>query len=202
MKELIRRLFRLTYRYRVFYLRSRYELPFVLNAMNLTGEGAEVGVQRGSFSAAVLAGWRGNVLHSVDPWREFPSSQYDDAANVNQAEQDELYREATARLKPFGSRSRILRQTSSEAAALFEDGQLDFVYIDAQHHYDAAKDDIGMWFPKVRSGGLLCGHDYVDGLHESGHFGVKTAVDEFVSRTGLRLVTSAEKDWPSWFVFC
>lgn len=202
MKELIRGLFRETYRFRVFYLRSRYELPFVLNAMNLTGEGAEVGVQRGNFSAAILTAWRGSTLYSIDPWREFPSSQYVDVSNVSQSAQDDLYREAVAQLRPFGSRSRILRQTSGEAILAIRDNQLDFVYIDAQHHYEAAKEDIDLWFPKVRPGGLLAGHDYLDGQRESGPYGVKTAVDEFVARTGRRLVVSAEKDWPSWFVFC
>ena len=92
--------------------------------------------------------------------------------------------------------------TSQEAAPLFRAGQLDFVYIDAQHHYEAARDDIETWYPKVRKGGILAGHDYLEGEREAGYFGVKRAVDEFVARRGLRLVISAEGDWPSWFVFC
>lgn len=202
VKSLLRKCFRSTYRYRVFYLRSRYELPFVLNSMNLVGEGVELGVQLGHYSASILAAWHGACLNSVDPWREFPQTEYEDASNVSQVEQDRIFNEATARLEAFGSRSRVLRMTSQEAAPLFRAGQLDFVYIDAQHHYEAARDDIETWYPKVRKGGILAGHDYLEGEREAGYFGVKRAVDEFVARRGLRLVVSAEGDWPSWFVFC
>ena len=202
MKTLLRDCFRRTYGLRVFYLRSRYELPFVLNSMNLVGEGVELGVQLGHFSASILSAWQGACLNSVDPWREFPQTEYEDASNVSQVEQDRIFNEATARLEAFGSRSRVLRMTSQEAAPLFRAGQLDFVYIDAQHHYEAARDDIETWYPKVRKGGILAGHDYLEGEREAGYFGVKRAVDEFVARRGLRLVVSAEGDWPSWFVFC
>lgn len=201
MKAFLRGLFRVSYRLRVSYLRSRYELPFVLNAMNLTGEGAEVGVQHGNFSAAILDSWHGERLYSVDPWREFPSADYVDVSNVSQEQQDGICREAMAKLAPFGLRSEVLRMTSEVAASQFGRGQLDFVYIDAQHHYEAAKEDIWIWLPKVRRGGLLAGHDYVDGARESGLYGVKRAVDEFAASTGARLVVSAEKDWPSWFLF-
>lgn len=202
VKSLLRKCFRSTYRYRVFYLRSRYELPFVLNSMNLVGEGVELGVQLGHYSASILTTWSGMRLYSVDPWMEFPSSEYEDASNVPQETQNRIFEEASARLEKFGNRSRVLRMTSKEAAPLFRDGQLDFVYIDAQHHYEAVKEDLQIWFPKLRKGGILAGHDYVEGKKEAGDFGVKAAVDEFVAATGLRLVVSAEGDWPSWFVFC
>ena len=57
----------------------------------------------------------------------------------------------------------------------FEAGELDFVFIDGEHGYEAAKADVEAWWPKVRSGGLLVGHDY-----DRHRFpGVCRAVDEF-----------------------
>ena len=47
-----------------------------------------------------------------------------------------------------------------KAARCFLDGELDFVFIDGEHSYEAARLDIEAWWPKVRSGGLLMGHDY------------------------------------------
>jgi predicted O-methyltransferase YrrM len=52
--------------------------------------------------------------------------------------------------------------TTDEAASLFQDGSLDGVFIDADHTYEAVKMDIQNWMPKVRKGGILAGHDYVE----------------------------------------
>jgi len=52
------------------------------------------------------------------------------------------------------------RADSAEAAKLFEDESLDFVFIDAAHDYESVKKDIATWYPKVKTDGLLGGHDY------------------------------------------
>jgi cephalosporin hydroxylase len=41
-----------------------------------------------------------------------------------------------------------------------------FVVIDGAHDYKYVKADIEAWLPKVKSGGYLCGHDYLSGEHE------------------------------------
>ena len=59
-------------------------------------------------------------------------------------------------------------------SAEFENESLDLVFIDGDHSYEGCKADIEAWLPKLRSGGVLAGHDY-------GHKrfpGVKQAVDE------------------------
>jgi predicted O-methyltransferase YrrM len=38
--------------------------------------------------------------------------------------------------------------------------EADLIFIDAEHSYDAALADIRAWAPRVRPGGVLCGHDY------------------------------------------
>jgi cephalosporin hydroxylase len=63
---------------------------------------------------------------------------------------------------------------SGWVAMSFEDNSLDFVFIDASHDYQSVKQDIEAWLPKVRSGGIIAGHDY-----EPNEFpGVVQAVNE------------------------
>lgn len=64
-----------------------------------------------------------------------------------------------------------MRLDSITASTRFQDNSLDFVFIDANHHYEFVKKDIEAWFPKVKTGGYIGGHDY--------RKDVKVAVDEF-----------------------
>lgn len=67
------------------------------------------------------------------------------------------------------SNSVALIKNTSEVAASFADNlipesaaghPLDFVFIDGDHSYRAAKQDIELWFPKVATGGIISGHDF------------------------------------------
>ena len=53
-----------------------------------------------------------------------------------------------------------------EAVKDFEDGSLDFVYIDGNHDFLHATEDIWWWAKKVRNGGVIAGHDYWNGSHK------------------------------------
>ena len=53
---------------------------------------------------------------------------------------------------------------SEEASSTFDDGSLDFVYIDACHKYECVLQDINLWRPKVKKNMFLGGHDW-DGAH-------------------------------------
>ena len=53
----------------------------------------------------------------------------------------------------------IIPKASTEASAMYKDGILDFVYIDADHHYKNIVQDIKCWLPKVKYNGVIAGHD-------------------------------------------
>lgn len=165
------------------------------------GDAVEVGVQQGYFSQHILTHWLGRQLISIDPWCEDPSGAYVDIANVPQRQHELYFRETVARLAPFGPRSAIWRMTSAEGADRLGDGTLDFVYIDARHDFASVMEDCRLWFPKVRPGGILAGHDYLDGVFPAGVFGVKSAVDRFCSERGLTVHhTLFDRPWLSWLV--
>ena len=77
-----------------------------------------------------------------------------------------------------------------------------FIYIDGDHRYEGVKIDIEAWYPKVRKGGLICGHDYtgeiIPAKYDVMSFNVKKAVDEFFA--GKQLFISREKEFMSWMV--
>ena len=169
----------------VYSVRARVDIPGLLNRRGLLGTGVEVGVKEGKYSAAILEVWNGKLLVSVDPWLEAPADEYLDIANVSQDRQETFLATTRERLAPFGDRSDIWRMTGDEAAEQIEDGALDFVYLDARHDYESVKSDIAVWFPKVAPGGIISGHDYIDGDLPEGVFGVRSAVDEFFGPRGI-----------------
>ena len=63
-------------------------------------------------------------------------------------------------MEPFVGHYEAIQSTSVEASKQFEDESLDFVFIDAMHTYEAVCEDIDSWFPKVKKGGFIAGHDY------------------------------------------
>lgn len=49
---------------------------------------------------------------------------------------------------------------SDEVAQYIAANSLDYVYIDGDHRYKSVMRDIVVWWPKVRPGGILAGHDF------------------------------------------
>lgn len=66
-----------------------------------------------------------------------------------------------------------LQITSEKASLLFDDETLDFVFIDASHVYDEVTKDISCWYPKIKKGGIIAGHDFTP------RFDVPDAVQDF-----------------------
>lgn len=204
VRRIYNRRYRFTYKRTIHRVPSRDELPALLNARGLLGRGAEIGVKQGRYSDELLRNWRGDELVSIDPWLSADPEEYVDRSNVPQDRFDEFYEETRERLAGYGSRSTIWRMTSVEAAAKVQDHSLDFVYIDARHDYESVKEDVGAWCSKVRPGGIMAGHDYVDGDLPEGEFYVKSAVDEFFGQREIPVHgtegPSAVESFPTWIV--
>jgi predicted O-methyltransferase YrrM len=181
---------------------NREELPRVLNARRLTGTAVEVGVATGTFSEHMLTHWHGDRLISVDPWLEMSAEEYVDACNIPQESMEASYRLTQQRLARFGDRSEIWRQTGRDAASRVSARSLDFVYIDGRHNYEGVREDLEDWWPLIRQGGMMAGHDYNDGLFAEGLHGVKTAVDEFFGSRRMPVMhTHTDTPSISWLVF-
>jgi len=60
----------------------------------------------------------------------------------------------------YADRTTVLEMTTHLASRVTDDRSLDFVFIDADHSYEAVRQDIKDWKNKVKPGGWLGGHDY------------------------------------------
>lgn len=120
--------------------------------------GVEIGVFKGEFSKSILENWKG-TLYLIDPWRELSDEVYLDSSNHKNHQT--AFSDTMNSIKGFESRAFMLRGLGEELVDLFEDNSLDYVYIDGNHDYDHVKQDLDLWWPKLKSGGLLSGHDYL-----------------------------------------
>lgn len=178
-------------------------------------KGVEIGVYRGDFSKELLENWDG-TLYMVDVWRPL-GDEYIDSSNHKF--HSNLIEEVFKNIDGYEDRGVVIRATSKIASEIFQNESLDFIYIDANHAYDFVKEDIQLWYPKLKKGGLFCGHDYVGldwykdpnflpngkdkhiwtnlldgGSYYNGIFGVNPAVDEFFYENNLELNITDE-----WF---
>lgn len=180
--------------------------------------GAEIGVAEGAFSAALLEAAQPRELHLIDPWSHLETgsdlllapealTQADDArargeafdAPPPNAEGDELFAKVGARFDG-DPRVRLHRQYSYKAAAAFDDGSLDFVYVDGNHHYEFVLRDLQDFAAKLKPGGLLFGHDFFeDEFARKEHYGVIDAVSVFVKRSDFRFLMLT---WEPFSTFC
>ncbi len=80
----------------------------------------------------------------------------------------------------FGDRYQFFLSDSIEASKSFGDNGLCFVYLDGDHSYPYILNEIEAWWPKIRKGGVLAGHDFIVYEHpQLGDYGVVDAVLQF-----------------------
>lgn len=178
----------------LFQIRDRLHFPEWLTEHGLVGRGVEVGVLFGEYSKHLLTYWPGH-LTLVDPWLNQNPSEYLDGCNA--CDMNAAYQKTLDAVAAFGSRSTILRSFSEFAAAAVTDASLDFVYIDANHKEPAVTQDMRLWWEKIRSSGILAGHDFYERHDAYQDCGVKTAVQNFARVNDLLVhLTSCT----SWFI--
>jgi len=142
--------------------------------------GVEIGTGEGANAESILRTLNMKTLYLIDPYEAY----IDDGQLVNTY--NNMFTLTKERLSKFGDKTKFLLEKSNEVISIIPDG-LDFVYIDGNHSYEFVREDIYLYYPKVRPGGVLGGHDYL-------MFGVQKAVNELVKEKNLKLHLK-EPDW-------
>lgn len=160
--------------------RGYHLFPEILNHLRPQGlkVGVEIGVAFGGHSESILEHTTVKKLYGIDSYQH-RIDDYEDGMNLDQPAFDLLHEQTLKRLSKFRDRFELIRVKSLEAVSLVSE-PLDFVYIDAEHSCEGCLKDIITWFPKVRQGGVIGGHDYNSSVHPD----VTVAVDQFFGHLG------------------
>ena len=152
--------------------------------------GAEVGVLLGENAETILNCLNMGKLYLIDAYRAYEDYAEQAILAERACGAGPIAAEVlmTTRLSAFKDRCQLVKKLSVDAAQDIPDG-LDFVYIDANHAYEYVKADIQAYFPKVRTGGVMGGHDF-----GRGWVGCTRAVEEMTAALGQEL-QHADRDW-------
>jgi len=172
-------------------LLPRPAIKYILNMNKKDLVGAEIGVLHGFNAENILQTLSIKKLYLIDPY-ELYSEYLDIKTPVFSA----VRKDAEKRLAPFSDKIIWIIKKSADAVSDVPNN-LDFVYIDGNHSYKYALQDIHNYWPKVKEGGVLCGHDY---YNMSKAREVKKAVDEFVAENGLKLYHVSGGGLCDWWV--
>ena len=145
--------------------------------------GIEIGVAQGwSSEAFIKHGIR--FMYLIDPW-------WGDQGDTGDWDGSWNYFNFRKRMAPYSDKYATFRMPSAEAERFVP--MVDFVFVDGNHAYEYVKSDLEFYWPKIKPGGILCGHDYTN----NDTCQVARAVDEFAARHSRRVEVAA----PCWVIY-
>ena len=157
-------------------------IDYVIDKLGQDTEMVEVGCYSGESTRIFAKKFK--HVYAVEPWdlvkqayHEIPNKTIEEAFRKHIAPCDNIT---------------VIKNKSLLAAEDF-DKKVGFVYIDANHSFNAVLADIAAWKEKVLPGGILGGHDYG---HPTRILGCTKAIDQYFGKPDKTF-----KDY-SWLVHC
>ena len=160
--------------------------------------GVEVGVWAGETTRHLLRKRKQLHLTLVDPWAAMPEPLRHTcsmgACCVSTAQMEKQYANVIDSLKFAQERVTVMRLELCEAAIKIPDASKDFVFLDADHTKLGTLCAMLLYWPKVKPGGWLCGHDME---HWYEVWGVRAAVEWWCAQNGQ---TFDQRAGDMWFI--
>lgn len=154
---------------------------------------AELGVFKGEFSKILHETCQPSELHLVDLYEGIFTSGDKDGKNYQTVNLKEEMDKISIYYSDYPE-VRVVKSSTNDFLNSFEDEYFDFIYIDADHSYEGVTSDLELSYQKIKSGGFICGHDYI----------VKTqcayAVDNFCIRKKLEIEYITQDGCPSFCI--
>lgn len=153
---------------------------------------AEIGVALAINSESILLMLNVKQMYLIDPYTTYTIPYRWRKKTIPESLQKERLLLAQERLQRWTSKCTWLLEPSADAASKIPDNHLDFIYIDGKHSYQAIHQDLSLYYPKMKKGGILAGHDFTGDWLE-----VVRAVMDFAESYNLELQTR-QADW--WII--
>ena len=153
---------------------------FLVNKSDLIG--IEIGSQFGDSAMAFYQSKVFKIFYCIDPY-----IQGFDPDDISTSNSLPLAEKEFDRKFQNNEVIKKIKQKSDDAINLFENESIDFIYIDGNHRYEYVKKDIENYFPKIKHGGIISGHDYEISERTFHIKGVKKAVDEYFQKPPLKI---------------
>jgi len=132
---------------------------------------AEIGVRGGHNAKGILTKYSDiTTMVLIDRYKSYSDEE---VGYIKQETHIANLRHMIGEILEFGDKIVFYPTDSISASKKLPNNYFDFVYLDDDHAYEAVKNGILHWYPKVKSGGFLAGHDY-------NREQVQRAVSEFV----------------------
>jgi len=147
------------------------DVQSLIHVINLHGKdliGAEVGVAKAHSFCTLLQNCPNiKTLYGIDSYKPYvdylkPISDGKPAYQIDEKEIEYIKLLAYHNIKysGFANKAILYEMDSNLACDKFQDASLDFIFIDTYMDYDQALNDLNVWIPKVKEGGIVAGHDW------------------------------------------
>ena len=162
---------------------------YILEQLDKNSKLVEVGVWKGDFSKQIWNISSPNLLVLVDSWT-FDEKVRGCAPQVSGEEPlsqnffDQAKKDTHDKFKNIQN-VHILDFNSQEASSKYEDNFFDYIYIDAEHTYQAVTKDLEVWYPKLKKNGTLFGDDYY-WREEDDTLSLHRAYQEFIQKNHIK----------------
>jgi len=172
-------------------INHRESLGFWLNEYGLLGHAVEIGVAKGNFARTVLSQWKGSKYSMID---------------AHEAQDPEVYREDQPndwqdwknhclKICEEDKRAELITAYSPTAADNFKMGSLDLAYLDSNHAYGHVMSEMDAFWPKVKIGGIMGGHDFLSNTEGGAWIEVDRAVERWAKEHGVVFYVCPCSSW-------
>ena len=159
--------------------------------------GCEIGVCGGEHALSLLLHLDIAKLYLIDPYEVY--SDYKEGNEHYGHDQQSLgdtFESAQRLLSEHSDKIVWIHELSSRAHHFIQE-PLDFVYVDGNHQHEYVSDDIQKYFPLLKKGGTIGGHDFYNGF-QIDHDGVINAVIEFYLQN-RDILSQLRVELPDWW---
>jgi hypothetical protein len=181
---------------------TRYDIYRFVRRIGANARIVELGVFKGRNFAKMVSHARPVHAVGIDLWERTEVNRWW-SQEVFDLYYHQLLDAKPAMERRTGTKIDYVKGDCHAVVSQFRDGYFDFVYIDSDHRYEYVKRDIDDWWEKLRPGGVMAGHDYVERTSSHGPddwmWGVIAAVNEFACANNVPWLHVTTRDsYPSW----